>query len=86
MGLAQISIGKHSIGLDNLHTAMEIRKEALPSNHPSIVSICSTIGGVYRKMGDDATALTFYEQLLDIEKRVSQRNYYSLAIVYYDMS
>jgi hypothetical protein len=37
-------------------------------------------------MGDDATALTFYEQALDIEKRVSQRNYYSLAIVYYDMS
>jgi tetratricopeptide (TPR) repeat protein len=86
IGLAQISMGKRTVGLNNLFTAMEIRKISLPSNHPSIASICSTIGGVYQEMGDHATALTFYEQALDIEKQVSPANDYNLAMVYYNMS
>jgi hypothetical protein len=37
-------------------------------------------------MGDPKTALTFYEQALDIEKQVSPANDYNLAMVYYNMS
>jgi hypothetical protein len=37
-------------------------------------------------MGHYTTALTFYEEALDIEKRVSHLDDYRLAIVYYNMS
>jgi tetratricopeptide (TPR) repeat protein len=37
-------------------------------------------------MEDYSTAVTFYKEALDVEKRASHPNRYNLAMVYYSMS
>ena len=86
IGCTQVSMKEYAAGLDNLLKAREIQKLALPSNHPSIASVCSTIASVYREIGDQSNALKFYEEASDIETRAPSVNHSALATTHYNMS
>ncbi|CAF4912583.1 unnamed protein product [Rotaria socialis] len=74
------------VGLENLQKARKVRKRSLPCNHPSIASVCNSIGDAYQKIKDYLNALKFYEEAFDVESRVTHVNYSNLALTYYRAS
>ena len=53
-----------------LEGVLERKKEALPSNHPSIASTMKDIGIVQDKLATDESALTYFKKALKIYEAI----------------
>jgi len=74
--------GEHSKALESYEKSLEIRKETLPANHPSLATSYNNIGMVYQSMGEYSKALEYYEKSLEIMKKTLPANHPSLATSY----
>ena len=62
-------MGEYSKALSNYERSLEIRKIALPQNHPGLATSYNNIGEVYRNMGENSKALSYFEKAQVILKR-----------------
>ncbi|CAF0955186.1 unnamed protein product [Rotaria sordida] len=92
LGWAYNYMGEYSKALSSHERALEIRKIALPPNHPDLASSYNGIGLVYYDMGEYSKALSSYERSLEIRKIALPPNhpdlatsYNNIGIVYYNM-
>ncbi|CAF4326781.1 unnamed protein product [Rotaria sordida] len=61
-------MGEYSKALSSHERSLEIRKIALPPNHPDLALSYNNIGLVYDNMGEYSKALSYYETALQIKK------------------
>ncbi|CAF1532224.1 unnamed protein product [Rotaria sordida] len=73
------SMGEYSKALSSYERSLEIRKIALPPNHPDLATSYNNIGMVYNKMGEHSKALSLYERSLEIRKIALPPNHPDLA-------
>jgi nephrocystin-3 len=59
-------MGEYSKALSSYERSLEIRKIALPPNHPSLADSYQGIGLVYANMGEYSKALSYYEKAQQI--------------------
>ena len=60
-------MGEYSKALSSFERSLEIRKVALPPNHPDLAQSYNNIGsGVFDNMGEYSKALSYYERSLEI--------------------
>ena len=59
-------MGEYSKALSSYERSLEIRKIALPPNHPGLATSYSNIGLVYDNMGEYSKALSYYEKAQEI--------------------
>ncbi|CAF1445093.1 unnamed protein product, partial [Rotaria sp. Silwood1] len=79
LGWAYYDMGEYSKALSSYERSLEIRKIALPPNHPDLASSYNNIGNVYNKMGEYSKALSSYERSLEIRKIALPPNHPDLA-------
>ncbi|CAF4400937.1 unnamed protein product, partial [Rotaria sordida] len=72
-------MGKYSKALSSYEQSLEIRKIALPPNHPDLAASYNNIGNVYAEMGEYSKALSSYERSLEIRKIALPPNHPDLA-------
>ena len=84
--------GEYSKALSSYEQSLEIRKVALPPNHPDLAKSYNNIGLVYDNMGEYSKALSSYERSLEIRKVALPPNhpdlatsYNNIGLVYYNM-
>jgi tetratricopeptide (TPR) repeat protein len=59
-------MGEYSKALSSYERSLEIKKIALPPNHPSLATSYNNIGLVYDNMGECSKALSYYENAQEI--------------------
>ena len=74
--------GEYSKALSSFERSLEIRKVALPPNHPDLAKSYWGIGLVYSNMGEYSKALSSYERSLEIMKVALPPNHPDLAASY----
>ncbi|CAF4231132.1 unnamed protein product [Rotaria sordida] len=79
LGWAYNDMGEYSKALSSHKQSLEIRKIALPPNHPDLASSYNGIGLVYDNMGEYSNALSSYERSLEIWKIALPPNHPDLA-------
>ncbi|CAF1320867.1 unnamed protein product [Rotaria sordida] len=79
---ARENMAEYSKALSSYEQSLEIRKIALPSNHPDLAQSYNNIGSVYRNMGEYSKALSSYQESLEIQKIALPPNHPSLAVTY----
>ncbi|CAF3148103.1 unnamed protein product [Rotaria sp. Silwood2] len=72
-------MGDYSKALTSYERSLEIRKIALPPNHPDLAASYLNIGSVYYSMGEYSEALSSYERSLEIQKTTLPQNHPDLA-------
>ncbi|CAF1456955.1 unnamed protein product [Rotaria sordida] len=82
LGWAYDDMGEYSKALSSHERSLEIRKIALPPNHPDLASSYNGIGIVYYNMGEYSKALSSYERAFDIDKKALPPNHPDLASDY----
>ncbi|CAF1357051.1 unnamed protein product [Rotaria sordida] len=82
LGWAYDEMGEYSKALSSYEQSLEIRKIALPPNHPDLAASYNGIGAVYYNMGEYSKALASYERSLEIRKIALPPNHPDLAISY----
>ncbi|CAF4214684.1 unnamed protein product [Rotaria sordida] len=82
LGWAYYDMGEYSKALSSYEQSLEIRKIALPPNHPDLAKSYNNIGLVYDNMGEYSKALSSYEQSLEIRKIALPPNHPDLATSY----
>jgi tetratricopeptide (TPR) repeat protein len=82
LGRVYDDMGEYSKALSSYERSLEIRKIALPPNHPSLAASYNNIGSVYRNMGEYSKALSSYERSLEIYKIALPPNHPDLAASY----
>ena len=82
LGLVYDNIGEYSKALSYYERSLEIRKVALPPNHPHLATSYNNIGMVYMNMGEYSKALSYYERSLEIRKVALPPNHPDLATFY----
>ncbi|CAF4614037.1 unnamed protein product [Rotaria sp. Silwood2] len=82
LGWAYDDMGEYSKALSSYERSLEIRKIALPPNHPDLASSYNNIGVVYKEMGEYSKALSSYERSLEIRKIALPPNHPDLASSY----
>ncbi|CAF4379756.1 unnamed protein product [Rotaria sp. Silwood2] len=92
IGNVYYNMGEYSKALSSYERSLEIRKIALPPNHPNLASSYNNIGNVYGKMREYSKALSSYEQSLEIQKIALPPNhpdfaqsYNNIGLVYSNM-
>ena len=55
-------MGEYEKALASCERSLEIKKTALPPNHPSLATSYNNIGLVYHSMGEYEKALSYYER------------------------
>ena len=93
LGVLYDDMGEYSKALSYYERSFEIRKVALPPNHPDLAASYNNISLVYKNMGEDSKALSSFERSLKIYKVALPRNhphlatsYNNIGFVYMDMS
>ncbi|CAF4386414.1 unnamed protein product, partial [Rotaria sordida] len=76
------NMGEYSKALSSYQRSLEIRKIALPPNHPDLAISYSNIASVYDNMGEYSKALSSYERSLEILKIALPPNHPDLATSY----
>jgi tetratricopeptide (TPR) repeat protein len=76
------NMGDYPKALSSYEKALNIRKQSLPPNHPSLASSYDNIGNVYKNMGDYPNALSSYEKALEIRKQSLSSDHPDLAMSY----
>ncbi|CAF4361244.1 unnamed protein product [Rotaria sordida] len=74
-------MGKYSKALSSYERSLEIRKIALPPNHPDLASSYNNIGLVYDNMGEYSKALSFLEKAHEIDRKTLPPNHPHIALV-----
>ncbi|CAF0911773.1 unnamed protein product [Rotaria sp. Silwood1] len=82
LGWVYNDMGEYSKALSSYERSLEIRKIALPPNHPDLAASYNNIGMVYHNMGEYSKALSHYEKALDIDQRALPPNHPDLASDY----
>ncbi|CAF1518456.1 unnamed protein product, partial [Rotaria sordida] len=82
LGWAYDDMGEYPKALTSYERSLEIRKIALPPNHPDLAQSYNNIAVVYDKMGEYSKALSSYEQSLEIHKIALPPNHPHLAASY----
>ena len=82
LGLVYDNMGEYPKALSSYEPSLEIRKVALPPNHPDLAQSYNNIGSVYLNMGEYSKALSSFERSLEIEKVAFPPNHPDLAISY----
>ncbi|CAF3163550.1 unnamed protein product [Rotaria sp. Silwood2] len=82
LGRVYDNMGEYSKALSSYEQSLEIRKIALPPNHPDLAASYNNIGLVYNNMGDYSKALSSYERSLEIQKIALPPNHSDLATSY----
>ena len=75
-------MGEYSKALSSYERSLEIKKVALPPNHPGLATSYNNIAGVYKNMGEYSKALSSYERSLEIRKVALPPNHPDLAASY----
>ncbi|CAF5158063.1 unnamed protein product, partial [Rotaria sp. Silwood1] len=73
-------MGEYSKALLSDERSLEIKKIAVPQNHPELAASYNNIGMVYDKMGEYSKALSLYERSLEIRKIAFPPNHPDLAV------
>ncbi|CAF4677637.1 unnamed protein product, partial [Rotaria sp. Silwood2] len=79
LGWAYDVMGKYSKALSSYERSLEIRKIALPPNHPDLAYSYNGIGIVYNYLGEYSKALSSYKRSLEIQKIALPPNHPDLA-------
>ncbi|CAF4593457.1 unnamed protein product [Rotaria sp. Silwood2] len=79
LGTVYYRMGEYSKALSSYERSLEIRKIALPPNHPDLAASYEGIGLVYYNMAEYSNALTSYERSLEIRKIALPPNHQDLA-------
>ncbi|CAF0958154.1 unnamed protein product [Rotaria sordida] len=82
LGWAYNDMGEYSKALSSHERSLEIRKIALPPNHPDLATSYNSIGEVYSNMGEYSKALPLHERALEIRKIALTPNHPGLAQSY----
>ena len=82
LGEVYYDMGEYSKALSSFEQSLEIRKVALPPNHPDLAESYNNIAAVYHNMDKHSKALSYYEQSLEIWKVAVPPNQPELAISY----
>ncbi|CAF1298667.1 unnamed protein product, partial [Rotaria sordida] len=72
-------MGEYSKALSSHERSLEIRRVALPPNHPYLADSYNNIAMVYDNMGEYSKALSSYERSLEIRKIALPPNHPDLA-------
>ncbi|CAF4009011.1 unnamed protein product, partial [Rotaria sordida] len=82
LGRVYYSIGEYLKALSAYERSLELKKLALPPNHPDLAASYNNIGAVYSNMGEYSRALLSYERSLEIKKIALPPNHPDLAASY----
>ncbi|CAF3369118.1 unnamed protein product, partial [Rotaria sp. Silwood2] len=82
IGKVYDNMGEYSKALSSYERSLEIKKIALPPNHPDLAASYNNIGNVYYNMGEYSKALSSYERSLEIKKIALPPNHPGLAASY----
>ena len=82
LGEVYDDMGEYSKALLSYERSLEIRKVALPPNHPDLATSYNNIAAVYYNMGEYSKALSSYERSLEIRKVALPPNHPNLATSY----
>ena len=82
LGWVYYNMGEYSKALSSYQRSLEMRKVALPPNHPDLTTSYNNNGWVYDNMGEHSKALSSYEQSLEIYKVALPPNHPLLATSY----
>ncbi|CAF4114192.1 unnamed protein product, partial [Rotaria sordida] len=82
LGWAYNDMGEYLKALSSYERSLEIRKIALPPNHPELAASYNGIGNVYAGIGEYSKALSYYEKALEIKKIALPPNHPDLASSY----
>ncbi|CAF4226961.1 unnamed protein product [Rotaria sordida] len=74
-------MGEYSKALSSFQRSLEIRKIALPPNHPDLAVSYNNIGSVYEDTGEYSKALQYYEKAQDIWKKSLPPTHSCIALV-----
>ena len=92
LGWVYKDMGEYSKALSSYERSLEMRKVAVPPNHPDFAQSYNNIGNVYYNMGEYSKALSSYERSLEIRKVALPPNHFdfaqsynNIAGVYYNM-
>jgi tetratricopeptide (TPR) repeat protein len=69
IGVVMYNLGDLEMTLHHLHKALELREEALGSDHPQVAATCIHLGALYRNSGDFESSLKYMLQAVDIQKK-----------------
>jgi tetratricopeptide (TPR) repeat protein len=82
LGMAKNGQGEYEEAIRFYEKALEIRRKALPLNHPDLAESYNNIGLVYNNMGEYSKALSFDEKALEIRQKTLPPNHPDLAESY----
>ena len=82
LGNVYKDMGEYSKALSSYERSLEIKKVALPPNHPDLASSYNNIGIVYYNMGEYSKALSSHKRSLEIKKVALPPNHPNLASSY----
>ncbi|CAF3360919.1 unnamed protein product [Rotaria sp. Silwood2] len=82
LGCIQNNQGEYEKAIEYYIKALEICRDALPSDHPDLAASYNNIGEVYRNMSDYSKALSFYEKAFEIHRKILPPNHPDLATSY----
>ncbi|CAF5065077.1 unnamed protein product, partial [Rotaria sp. Silwood1] len=74
-------MGEYSKALSSYERSLEIRKIALPPNHPDLATSYLNIGTAYGNMGEYSKALSHFEEAQEIWKKSFPPNHPHIATV-----
>ncbi|CAF3845249.1 unnamed protein product [Rotaria sp. Silwood1] len=92
LGMVKKKRGKYKEAASYYEQALEIDRQTLPEDHPSLANTYNNIGAVYNDIGDYSKALEFYDKTIKIKEKVLSPNdpdlalsYNNIGTVYHDM-
>jgi tetratricopeptide (TPR) repeat protein len=85
-------MGKYLKALSSFEQALEIDREILPSNHPTLAISYNNIASIYFKIGEYSKAASFHQKSLEIKQKTLPPNhpdlissYNTIGTVFYEM-
>ena len=82
LGELYYNMGEYSKALSSYERTLEIKKVALPPNHPDLATSHNNIATVYDSMGEYSKALSYYERSFETLKVALPPNHPDLATSY----
>ena len=81
-GLIRALHGKYDEALEYSRKSLEIMKQSLPADHPTLATSYNNIGMAYEKMGEYSQALQYLQKSLEIMKKSLSADHPDLAASY----
>jgi tetratricopeptide (TPR) repeat protein len=82
IGWTNRQLGKYKEAITFYQKSLEIYKQTLPPNHPTLAIPYGSIGLMYYSMGGYSKALSYYEKSLEIRQQSLPPNHPDLAMSY----